>query len=67
MQLVDPPPPGTNIMLGNLFLLTVFVVILAFVISAVGDDFSNLWRWLTSHRDPEVDRLRRSYQQTRRH
>lgn len=53
-------------MFGNLFLLTVFVVILAIVISTVGDDITHLWRWLTSRFDPEVDRIRRAHQQSRR-
>jgi hypothetical protein len=54
-------------MLGYLFLLTVFVIIVAFAITILGDDFDALRREMRSMIDPDLQRMRALREQTKRH
>ena len=53
-------------MLGNLFILLILVLILAFVIGVIDDDWINLRYVLLSFFDPEHRKYRQLYQLTRR-
>jgi hypothetical protein len=53
-------------MLGTLFILTVLVIIFAFVLTTIGDDVAHVWQAVNGHLDPEMRRLRNLHKQTRR-
>jgi hypothetical protein len=53
-------------MLGSLFILTVSVVIVVFVITTVGDDIAHIWQSINGHLDPDLRHFRNLYKQTHR-
>jgi hypothetical protein len=53
-------------MLGYLFLLTVFVIIVAFAITILGDDLDTLRREVRSMFDPDLQRFRALQEELRR-